>query len=112
MPGCLRQRFRAPAVNPEVEPAGDMDIGETGVPEERFDLWTRGTFRDLRRALLRFEPQAAFLENRPARRRRKIDVIAIKATARFQHALRLEYIVIAIPLLEMHEDNCRIDHVD
>ena len=100
--------FYTPSLNPFPDQP-NSDFLEACSLQIFLQLCRSRALRDMRRALARWKSLSMFLKHIPAFIRTEIDVIDKKTAARPQNTERLDDITIAVPLVQMHEDNCAID---
>jgi len=88
-----------------------LNVLEPGTPEILLQLLGRRALRDVRRACL-WPKLPVPLKNLPPFLGTKIHIIDIKFATRSQDAKRFFHVIVAIPLLQMHEDGRAINKIN
>src|SRR4030095_16714111 len=87
-----------------------LDLGKPGTLQVSFELLRGGAFRDVRRPCIGWKAAMRF-EDGPALFGAEIDIVDVQAAAGTKDACRFEHIIVAVPRLEMHEDDHAVDDV-
>ena len=87
-----------------------LDLGKPGTFQVSFELLRGRAFRDVRRSCVGRKTAMRF-EDGPALFRTEIGIVDVQSAAGSKDACCFEHIIVAVPRLEMHEDNHAVDNI-